>query len=189
MLNGLRSKSVVSRYPHLSVALSLVLSSAVHASTEVIPAGSVMGKMADGKYRAYAEAEVSVAFSNAAAGFTLDATKAIAKHFRVGDTITAVDGTALGVIATYNSDTGVGTLTGNSANNLAIGERVKIASAECSIEKGDARVLANFLEADLPRLDAVGYVEGYLGIDELITDHAISRFGKKIDDTEFRMSF
>ena len=186
-MKGLKSKSVVSRLNHLAVALGLVVSDVVHPETEVLPAGTVMGKMANGKHRAYAEAEVSVAFSNAAVGFTLDVNSPLFKHLREGDTITAVDGTPLGVISTLNMATGVGTLGANSANDLAIGEKVKIASGECSIAPGDARVLANFLEADFPRLDAVGYVEGYITIDELITDHAISQFGVELSADEFRM--
>lgn len=185
---GLKTKSVVSRNVHLAVALSLVVSKDIHKNTEVIPAGTVMGKMADGKYRAYAEAEVSAAFSNAANTFSVDATLGLAKHFRVGDTVTALDGTELGEIASYDPETGVGTLAGNSANNLAIGQRIKIDADDLSIEKGDARILANFFESDVPRMDAAGYVEGYIGIDELITDHAVSILGTKIDDTEFRMS-
>lgn len=187
MKQGLRTKSVISRHAHLAVALGLEVSSAVHLESEVLNAGTVMGKTATGKYRAYAQAEVSVAFDAANPNFTLDPQGELFKHLREGDTITKLDGTALGVIATLNKETGVGTLEANSAAAHAIGEEVKIDEDECSIEDGNGRVLANFLEADLPRLNAVGYVEGYVTKDALITDHAVSKFGVKLSEDEFRM--
>ena len=126
-LGRIVNKAVISRDESQAIVRALTISSAVHLKDERLAKGTLMALIvASGLSRAYAEAVPTVAFGAASVDFTLDpATFGLAqKYFRVGDVIEGTDGTALGEIATYDPVTGVGTLTGNSANAHATAVRV-----------------------------------------------------------------
>lgn len=133
------SFSPISRQRELAVAVDVRIDSAVHSETETLRAGTLLGLKSGGKHRAYAQAGTDSDFSNASPNFDLKGGDKAAKHFRVGDVIEGTDGTALGTIATYNTTTGVGTLTGNAANNLS-GE-VRVLDADLKISGKDGAVL------------------------------------------------
>ncbi len=135
---------LVSRFDHLALVKSVVISKTAHKEDELLSRGTLLGELvADGKSRAYAEGDVTTAFSAANANFAVNPAGPLAKHFRVGDVIEAVAGTALGTIATFNPETGVGTLGANSANALAIGQKVRIATSVLSIAYGKGTILQN----------------------------------------------
>jgi hypothetical protein len=179
VLASIKNVAIISRFEQVALETALVVDKTIHAAGETLERGTLLGKLASGKHRAYAEGTVKAggAFSNAAATFTLDvAVSPIAKHLRVGDVIESVGGTALGTIATYDKVTGVGTLTGNSANNLAAGQKVRIAIATVVLANSKAKVLKNDIECSSD-FDAVGvgYFEGVFVKDATtITDAAIA---------------
>lgn len=145
LLGDIQSPNLLSRRDDLAVSVGVVIDGAVHED-EMLKRGYLLAKIiASGKYRAYAEADVAVGgdFSTGADTFTLEAGQEGAKHFRVGDVLESVAGAALGTIATYNPATGAGTLTGNSSNNLADGNGVRITEASVSLGSKNGRVLKN----------------------------------------------
>jgi len=187
MRNGLSGQSLISRFSGLAIQVAVLIKTA-YIKYE-LQVGQLLGRIADGSYRAYAEAEVGVAFSAAAATFTLDATGPLAKHFQVGDTVTDLNDATLGVIESYDPETGVGTLTGNSASAHAIGERVKIKESECSVGGYKARFLSNVVEVCEEDGDAVesGLAEGFIVKSELHTDHIVSVVGYESAENEIRV--
>lgn len=185
-MNGITNKQVVARASHLAVSLAIKIDSAAHPN-EKIPAGSFMAKKANGKYRAYAEGDVTAAFAADSANFTLDPAGPLVKHFRVGDALETVAGVALGTIATFNPATGVGTLTGNSAAVAAIGVKVRVTEASASLGSGKGRLLDSAVEVDSIDQVASGYAEGYMAKTPLTTDAAIAKVGVAHESDEFRM--
>lgn len=185
-MNGITNKQVVARASHLAVSLALIVSASIHAN-EDLSAGQFMAQMSNGKYRAYAEGVVSTAFNTANANFAVDPAGPLAKHFRVGDAIESVGGVALGTILTYNPTTGVGTLSGNSAANLAIGQNIRITEASASLGSGKGRLLDSRVQTDVLDQVASGYVEGYMAKTSLTTDAAILKVGVAYQSDEFKM--
>ncbi len=168
ILSDITQPNVVSRYLNLAVTVLALLDVTVHPEDEKLLEGTLLGKIvANGKFRAYPEAEVAVAgdFSAASADFTIEDQDALLKmkHFRIGDTIESTLGVALGEILTFNPVTGVGTLTGNSANALAAGLFVRVVAAELSLANGDGRILKGETLMPTPSADSpqAAYVEGF----------------------------
>jgi len=84
------------------------------------------------------------------------------KHFRVGDVIESVAGLALGTIATYDPVTGIGTLTGNSANNLAAGVGVRVDNADLALASQAGRILKSEVIVTAGQDEPVAaYTEGF----------------------------
>lgn len=195
ILGNISQPSVLSRYVNLAVALELVIDGAVHLNEKLF-AGVLLGKIvSSGKYRAYAEGTVKSggAFSASADTFTLEQAAGVdlMKNFRVGDVITSSSGTALGTIATFDPVTGVGTLTGNSANALTAGNKVIISSAVLSIAKADVRVLKSetLLEDGVDAVGA-GWNEGFFNTAMVLgaTSAALTAMSAKtVSSTEFRI--
>lgn len=188
-MEGITNRQVVARAAHLAVVLSLVIDSSIHAGEKLIQ-GQFLAKQANGKYRAYAEAEVTTAFGAASTEFAVDPAGPMAKHFRVGDVIESTTGTALGTIATYNPATGVGTLAANSANALAIGQNIRIAESVASLGTGKGRLLAEKVEMGLTDEVASGYAEGFMVKTSYTTDAAVTKVGTAYDSpqgAEFKM--
>jgi hypothetical protein len=185
-MNGITNKQVVARASHLAVSLALIVSGSIHAN-EDLTAGSFLAQMSNGKYRAYAEADVTTAFSTANANFAVDPAGPLAKHFRIGDAIESVAGVALGTILTYNAATGVGTLAANSAAVLAIGQKIRVTEASASLGSGKGRLLDSRVQLDSVDLPASGYVEGYMVKSSLTTDAAILKVGVAYQSDEFKM--
>lgn len=193
VLGNITQPVILSRRAELAVADSAVIDGSIHED-ELLLAGQVLGKTAGGKYRAYAEAVVATggAFSASAAGFTVENAEGedAMKYIRVGDVIESVAGDALGTVATFDPVTGVGTLTGNSANALAAGQRVRVAAAGLSIAAGDVRILTSETsvdgDADVP---AAGYFEGFFSKTiRGATAAALTAMGAKdISSDEFRL--
>lgn len=187
ILGNITQPALESRHLNLAVALESVIDKDVHGG-EVLLRGALMGKIvASGKYRAYAQAAVASGgdFSTSADTFTLEdlTDRDLMKHFRVGDVITDDEDNALGEIATFDPVTGVGTLTGNSANNLASGGAdVIIDAADLSIAKVDVRILKSEtqVETDLDKAEP-GYNEGYFNRSAVLgaTDEALTAMGAK----------
>lgn len=175
--------ALVSRHDHLAVVNAQTIEADVHAASEILPRGTLLGKMASGNYRAYAEAVVKTggAFSTSADTFTLDiAASPLAKHLRVGDTIEGLSAD-LGEIATFDPVTGVGTLTGNSASNLAAGQVVRIVFAECDISGGHARLLVDELICSGSDEVAATFMEGFfVKARTTITASAITGMGTNV---------
>lgn len=145
ILGDITQPNVESRFLPLAVAVEALIDSAIHPDEKLLR-GTLLGKIvASGKFRAYAEADVASGgnFSNAADTFTLEDQDAILKmkHFRVGDVIEGVDGTVLGEIATFDPVTGVGTLTGNSANNYVASNGVRVDNADLALASQAGRIL------------------------------------------------
>jgi hypothetical protein len=188
-MNGITNNQVVSRASHLAIPLSLIVSSLIHANDD-LPAGSFMAKMANGKYRAYAEGDVTTAFNTANANFAIDPAGPLARHFRTGDALESVAGVALGTILTYDKVTGVGTLSANSAANLAAGQKVRITEASASLGSGKGRLLSSRVQLDDADYVASGYSEGYMAKTSLTTDAAIAKVGVEVvtaEGSEIRM--
>jgi hypothetical protein len=162
-LTTITQKALVSRHDQLAVETSFLIDNAVHASGETLAKGTLMGKLASGKYRAYAEAFVSVAFANNAKTFTLDPTNPACKHFRVGDVIQGTDGTALGTIATFNPATGVGTLVANSTTSFAADgvNAVRIPLATVALASSAGKLLKDEVTMEDTDLVATGFFEGF----------------------------
>lgn len=186
-MRGLSNKQVLARHTGLAVALSVVISVAIHKIGEVLSPGTILGKMGNGKYRAYAEGLVTTAFGTGSAAFAFDPDEPHAKFFRVGDALESVAGVALGTILTYDPDTGAGTLTGNSAAILAIGARARITEASVSLGSGKGRILQEEVEMGENDEIASGFVEGFIAKTEMHTDAAIAKFGVAYESNEFKM--
>lgn len=165
VLGDITQPNVVSRFQNVAFAVAAILDVLIHLEGEKLLEGTLLAKIvATGKYRAYAEADVNVAFDAANANFTLEDQAdghLKMKHFRLGDVIEGVDGTALGTILTFNPITGVGTLAANSANAYAIGLAVRVDNADLKLSGGDGRILkAETLMSDLDE-PVAAYVEGF----------------------------
>jgi hypothetical protein len=161
ILSTFKNPALISRHEQLAIANAIKIDNAIHALNETLRRGTLLGKGANGKYRAYAEAPVTVAFSAASPNFTLDPADINTKNFRVGDVIESVAGLALGTILTFNSVTGVGTLTANSANALAIGQRVRATAAVIAINVSNGKLLQDEVVMGSADEVAVGYFEGF----------------------------
>lgn len=185
-MNGIQNKQVIARASHLAVILPFIISSTIHPN-EKLQAGTFMAKMANNKYRAYAEGQVDVAFGTASAAFTLDPAGPLVKHFRVGDAIESSAGVLLGTILTFNSVTGAGTLTVNSAAVLAIDGRARISEASASLGYGKGRLLDSVYDVAAGDVAASGYVEGYMATTTLTTAAAIAKVGVSHESDEFKM--
>lgn len=172
-LGNITMKAILSRFEQLAVFVEGIIDNVVHPEGELMGRGLLLGKITAGtvgtvgNLRAYAEGKVKTggAFSTGAATFTLDpadsATKAMIKHFRIGDVIESTGGTALGTILTYNPVTGVGTLTGNSSNNLAAGQGVRVAAANLKISGKAGMILKDEVLMEATNEPVVGYIEGF----------------------------
>lgn len=188
-MDGITNKQVLARHTGLAVPLPVVIDASIHAG-EKLTQGIFLARMANGKYRAYAEAEVSTAFAADSVNFAVDPTGPLAKFFRVGDQIESTSGTALGTIASYNPSTGNGTLVANSAAALAIGQRIRIAEASASLGLGKGRLLVEKIEMGAKDEPASGYIEGYMVKSAFTTDAAIAKVGAVYDlqgSSEFKM--
>lgn len=164
ILANVTNSGTVSRYAELCVLVEGVIDNAIHSGGELLKRGLLLMKtVANGKYRAYAEALVKAggAFSNASAAFTLDPTSALVGYFRVGDVIESTSGTALGTIATFSAVTGVGTLTGNAANNLAAGQSVRVAESQAALSGNVGRILEDEILMDASDEAFDGFSEGF----------------------------
>jgi len=187
LLGNITQPALESRFLNLLVALEAVIDKDVHGD-EVLLRGTLMGKIvASGKYRAYMQAAVASGgdFSTGADTFTLEdlTDRDLMKHVRVGDVITDSGGLALGTVASFIPATGVGTLTGNSANNLVSGGNdVIISVAVLSIAKVDVRILKSetSIEPDLDKAEP-GYNEGHFNRSAVLgaTDEAVTAMGAK----------
>lgn len=195
VLGDITSPNVESRYLNLAVAVEMLIDGTVHQDEKMLR-GQIMGKIvASGKYRAYATAQVKTGgeFSTAADTFILEnaASRDEMKFFQVGDVITDDAGNALGEIATFDPETGVGTLTGNSANNLAAGNGVILDASDVSIAKADVRILkSETLVEDGADKPADGYVEGFFNtaVVKGATSAALVAMGAKVlSSAEFRL--
>lgn len=185
VLGDITQPNVVSRFQSLAVAVEALLDVTVHLEGEKLFEGTLLAKIvANGKFRAYAEADVNVAFNAGNVDFTLEDQAdghLKMKHFRVGDVIEGVDDTALGTIATFNPVTGVGTLTANSANAYAIGLAVRVSNADLKLSAGDGRILkSELLMSDLDE-PVAAYVEGFFTDTRVIglTADAKTELGSK----------
>ena len=108
------------------------------------------------------------------------------KHFRVGDSITKLDETAVGVIATYDASPGVGTLVANAQVAVTILEKVKVAEAELSVENKNALILCASVEMEAMDMAESGFFEGFFKADEKHTAHVVSKIGYLVG-TELRV--
>ena len=192
ILGNITSPNVESRFLNLAAPVECLIDGAVHLD-EIVKRGQIMG-LAAGKYRAYAEAIVKTGgdFSTAAATFTLENAAGFdqMKNLRVGDVITSSGGTALGTILTFDPATGIGTLSANSANNLAAGQAVIIDAADLDISKANVRILKSehAVEDGVDR-PAEGYVEGWFNtaVVQATSAALVAMSAKIISASEFRL--
>jgi hypothetical protein len=192
ILNKISNPALVSRHDHLAIAEAVVVDGDVHVDGERVARGTLLGKIvATGKYRAYAEAVVSVAFANNSKDFTLDSASKAAKHLRVGDVIQGIDGTALGTIATYDPATGVGTLGANSTSNYAANgtNAVRIPLATLALAGSAGKLLQQELDMDGNDAVGVGYFEGFfVKSNTTLTATAMTAMGAiDVDTDEVRL--
>jgi len=166
ILGDITQPNVESRFLSLATAVEALIDSAIHPDEKLLRGTLLARIVSSGKFRAYAEADVASGgdFSTGAATFTLEDQDAIEKmkHLRVGDVIEGVDGTALGTILTFNSTTGVGTLTGNSANNYTSGNAVRVDNADLALASQAGRILKSetLVTASQDQPEAA-YTEGF----------------------------
>lgn len=191
-LGSMANKSLVSRDLRLAVVRGLVIDNSVHPKDELIYRGTLMGKLVSGgKYRAYAEGTVqTTAFATNSVNFQVDPSGSTAKHFRVGDVIESTGGSALGTIATFNPNTGVGTLTANSTNALSVGNTIRIATSVLSISGADGKLLQDDIKMEANDMPVPGYVEGYfVYASTTVTSAAITAMGAHalLSGTELRL--
>ena len=166
ILGDITQPNVESRFLNLAVAVEALIDAGVHPDEKILRGTLLTKIVSSGKFRAYAEGDVASGgnFSNAADTFTLEDQDALLKmkHFRVGDVIEGVDGTALGEIATFNPTTGVGTLTGNSANNYVSPNAVRIAESVATLANQDGRILKSEVVVTAGQDEPVAaYTEGF----------------------------
>lgn len=187
------NKALLSRFEHLACEAGVLLDKTFQAGIKLLR-GDLLGKIvASGKYRAYVEIDVKAGgdFSVASVNFTVDkATKIGRGELAVGDVITSVAGLALGTIATYNATTGVGTLTANSSNALAAGQKVKVSEAVLSIANKAGKIVKDEIDVDASYdVPAVGYFEGFfLQANTTVTAAALTTMGGfTIDAGEIRL--
>lgn len=189
LLADVTQPNVLSRYINLAVAIEALLDSGIHQDKKLLE-GTLLGKMGSGNYRAYFEAETSVAFSTGNANFTLSeiSGQALMKHLRVGDVIEGTDGTALGTVATFDASTGVGTLTANSANNHSTNVRVQ--PADLSIAAANRLVLKDENAVGSDDLPVAAYYEGFFNTAMVLgaTPAALTAMSAKVvSSSEFRL--
>jgi hypothetical protein len=165
ILGDISNSSIVSRREDLAVVVEAIIDSAIHPSGDLIRRGALLAQRGNGKYRAYAEGVVVGAFSAAATTFSVDLTQGqSAQYFKAGDVIESVAGVALGTIATFDPSTGSGTLTANSANALAAGQRCRINAATGSLASKKARVLQEEMLMDGTDAAVAAYSEGFFTV-------------------------
>jgi hypothetical protein len=187
LLGDIKNSDLIARRSDLKVSLEAVIDSSIHASGTILNRGEVLAKYvpADasvhvGKFRAYAESNTTGAgFANNSVNFTLDPAIRAGLNFLPGDVIEGVTGAlALGTIATYNSATGVGTLTGNSTNNLAAGNAVRLQKATWALNNKTGLVLEDELLMEGEDQAVSGVREGFLVVNRsALTTSAISEIG------------
>lgn len=188
LLGDITNANPVSRYESQAVPVGGVIDNAIHLAAELLKRGTLMAKIvSSGKFRAYFEATVKAGgdFANNAVGFTLDAALSpLIGNLRVGDVIESVGGTALGTIATFNATTGVGTLTGNSANNLAAAQKVRITEATVQLGSKSGRILKDEVLMGSSDEPFVGWIEGFfIQARTTITAAALTALGGKTVST------
>lgn len=160
---GLRTNNIVSRGMVLAIALGVIVNKDYLTEGKELLPGVVLGKLADGTYRPYAEAELTAASDSASANLAFDPASLNFENFKVGDVVEGVDGTALGTILLINSVTGAVVLTGNAASDAYEGF-VRVAIADLSVTKADVRILAEHVQYESllgTDVSASGFVEGY----------------------------
>lgn len=163
ILNTITNPALVSRQDQLGVETSFTVDGSVLAAGIRILRGTLMGLLANTKYRPYFESVVTVAFSTASAAFTLDPTSPRAAYLVVGDVLEGTDTTALGTVLTYNPLTGAGTLAANSSNNFAADgtKSVRIPLATLALVYPDGKLLKDELDMDGTDQVGVGFYEGF----------------------------
>ena len=187
-----RNQGIVSRFDNLALETGVLLDKTYQAGVRLLR-GSLLGQLASGKYRAYCEIDVSVAFNTANANFTLLVSSKVGQgDLEIGDVITSVGGLALGTVLTYNKVSGVGTLAANSANNLAGGQKVKISEAVLALGSKAGKILKDetYIDANLAAdISAAGYFEGFfLQANTTVTAAALTTLGgKTIESGEIRL--
>lgn len=191
MNNGLSTLPVISRHDHLAVKTGLLISKDHFHDGNILLPGTLLGKMAGGSYRPYAESSTTAATSDASPNVALDPAAKNFKNFKIGDTIQGVGAEALGVILAINYVTGAVVLTGNAGTDAYEGA-VRVAPAEISVSKADARILAEHAEYDERiglDVSATGYIEGFLLKDNTtLTPTVISALAiRELSDTEVRL--
>jgi hypothetical protein len=195
VLGDIKTVDIISRFSNLAVTLNCLLDSSVMpvASTvdTIINRGEVLAKYVPsdssahvGKYRPYAESNVTAAFATNSINFTLDASIRSAAWFIPGDVIEGVDGTALGTIATYNPATGVGTLAANASNAYGSGgQAVRLAAANWTLGSKLGLILVDecIVEAGVDQ-PVAGYREGFF-VQSLtsLTAAAITALGAAVE--------
>lgn len=142
LLGSITNAGIISRRPDLAVAVECLIDGAVHLAGELLPRGAVLAKKAsNGKYRAYAEGILTAATAADSVDFAVDPAGFNVPFFKVGDAVEAVDGTALGTIATFDPATGAGTFAANAAAVKASGVAIRLAKSVAALDAGKGRVL------------------------------------------------
>lgn len=190
-MNGLNVSIGLTRFSHLLVPQSIVVSGSDWAEERVISPGTVMGKKDDGKYRPYVEVDTTAATDNASPALALDPDSKTFKFLKVGDKLETAAATLVGTVQTINRETGAVTLTGNSAVDAYEGA-LRIPAADLSVSVSDIRILGDELEYDdrIGQEDkpVVGYSEGvFLKKDVNITATLASALSLKDWGNEYRL--
>ena len=192
LLGNIQTTDIISRYRELAVPMDVLLDStqfAVYAAR--ISRGELLMKYVPndasvhvGKYRPYCEGTVTTAFGAGSINFAFNPATRASQNFLVGDVITDSLGNALGTILTYNPATGVGTLTGNSTNVLAIGGIAIVSAANWALGGKQGMVLEDdqLIEASGSDEPVAAYREGFF-VQALtsITATAITALGAAVE--------
>ncbi|MGZ3686693.1 MAG: hypothetical protein ACXWPM_01850 [Bdellovibrionota bacterium] len=180
LLGDITNSDIIARRSDLAVKIEAVIDSAIHPEGDLLKRGEVLAKaQVGGKYRLYAEGLVTTAFAANSVNFAVDVTERAAANFKVGDSVEKVsDSTLLGVIATYDPATGIGTLTGNSAAALAVGQRCRLVKASYALNNKQGLVLEDETIMEGDDKPVAGIREGFLVKSRTaLTASAISELG------------
>lgn len=181
LLASIKNPALLSRHEQLAAETAVMIDSAAHAAGVVLPRGTLVGKLASGKHRAYAEALTSGSgFGTGSASFQLDPASALIGFLKAGDVIESVAGAALGTILTIVPSTGAGTLVANSASALAAGQSVRIALSVLPLSGLRGKVLKDECQMPADGTDQIvaAYFEAFVvKASTTITDAAIAAAG------------
>jgi hypothetical protein len=194
ILGNITNPALVSRFDRLAVKVDTIIDSAVHGAGERLIRGTLLAlglagggaaPVNAGKSVAYAEgATGATAFSNASINFSIsiaDPTDKTAYFFRPGMRITKLDGTLVGTVATFDPTTGLGTLTGDAAVNVATGLRVQLSAVDYGVDYINGGLLEDDVAMDGTHDEPVSmFIEGFFNkAGTSLTAQAITAMGAK----------
>ena len=174
---------VVSRFEHLALKDGVLLDEAAHPVHAFIKAGTLLGEVASGKYRAYVELTVNGAgVLTSSDALPVDQTEATFQYLKDGDVLVNADGD---VVGTVDADLdGSVKFEANAAEAVSAGDKLFVQGVD--ITKG--KIMCHDFTVSASAEAVSAFFEGFFNIDQTtVTTAAVTALGASVDGTELRI--